>query len=79
MSSVEDSSTEIIRRNEQQWSTRLLRIELRDLEREQHHLRAKCDQRSLTEWEIGRIRVISREILEILSKLSSIHSCAASA
>lgn len=63
---------DIIRRNLEQWSVRLLRKDLEELRREQAHLRRKLGERTLTDWEVHRITQISREILELLQHFNGV-------
>ena len=63
---------EIMRRNEEIWSVRLLRKDLEELRREHVHLRAKSTQRPLTDWEMQRIFEISREITELLTRFKDL-------
>lgn len=71
MDSLKETSTEIIVRNDRRWSAKLLRQDLEELRREQSHLRSKLSERALTDWELQRVREISQEIINILTKITA--------
>jgi hypothetical protein len=72
MKSDNQTSSDIVRRNEAQWYVRLLRKDIEELRREQAHLRSKISERSLTDWESQRIREITVEIVDLLTKFTKI-------
>lgn len=63
---------DILKRNLDQWSLRLLRKDLEELRREQAHLRKKLAERTLTDWEVHRIAQISREIVQLLQHFNGL-------
>ena len=68
MSSKKQLSQDVLRRNEKEWSAKILRTDIEELRRERIHLRSKSYERPLTDWECQRISEISQEIIQLLKR-----------
>lgn len=64
----------ILPKSQAHWELELLRMELRELKREQHHLRIKKLERPLTEWELQRTLAVLRETTEIIERFGDLNA-----
>lgn len=62
---------EIYKSNEEIWNRRLLKRELKSLEREKHHLSSKSHERPLNSWESRRMSEILVEVMQLLKMFGS--------
>ncbi len=60
----------IKQRHDAMWSRSLLQQELRQLKREQEHLKSKAHERDLTIWEVTRMERIADEVMNLLSEFT---------
>ena len=62
MKTIQTSNQIPLFNHEQNWNTRTIRYELKQLRRESEHLLKKSRQRELSSWEYERIQNLSQEI-----------------
>lgn len=61
-----------IQHHHKRWDVLILRQEMRELERERHHLSSKSLERPLSGWEKKRMETLLDDVMQLLQKFSQL-------